>query len=90
MGSLHKGHISLIQKATANNTNVIVSIFINPTQFDEKQDFQNHNLLLLFFLDINHLFRVYILIYWGNSVIVVGRFVNFLDNFGDLDFHQIV
>ena len=42
MGSLHKGHISLIQKATANNTNVIVSIFINPTQFDEKQDLQNY------------------------------------------------
>ena len=42
MGSLHKGHISLIEKATANNTNVIVSIFINPTQFNEKQDFQNY------------------------------------------------
>ena len=42
MGSLHRGHISLIEKATANNTNVIVSIFINPTQFDEQQDLQNY------------------------------------------------
>ena len=42
MGSLHRGHLSLIEKATANNTNVIVSIFINPTQFDEQQDLQNY------------------------------------------------
>ena len=42
MGSLHRGHISLIEKATANNTNVIVSIFINPTQFDENQDLRNY------------------------------------------------
>ena len=42
MGSLHRGHLSLIEKATANNTNVIVSIFINPTQFDKNQDLRNY------------------------------------------------
>mgnify|MGYP002053210915 CR=1 FL=1 len=42
MGSLHKGHISLIKKSLKECKNTIVSIFINPTQFNSKKDYKNY------------------------------------------------
>ena len=38
MGALHKGHSSLIEKSVSENQVVVVSIFVNPTQFDQPQD----------------------------------------------------
>ena len=42
MGSLHKGHISLIKKSLRESNKTIVSIFINPTQFNNTIDFKNY------------------------------------------------
>ena len=42
MGSLHEGHISLIKKSKTKSKNTIVSIFVNPDQFNNKKDFRNY------------------------------------------------
>ena len=42
MGSLHKGHISLIKKSQKESNKTIVSIFVNPTQFNNRNDYKNY------------------------------------------------
>lgn len=42
MGYLHEGHQSLIQKAHAENDEVVVSVFVNPTQFSVNEDLSSY------------------------------------------------
>jgi pantoate--beta-alanine ligase len=42
MGALHEGHLSLIKRAKAENEVVVMSLFVNPLQFDRQDDYQNY------------------------------------------------
>ena len=42
MGALHAGHLALLQRARAESQRVVLSIFVNPTQFDDPNDLANY------------------------------------------------
>ena len=62
MGGLHKGHLSLIKKSKTFKGKTLVSIFVNPKQFNEKKDFYCYprdlkkDLIILKRLDVDFLY----------------------------------
>ncbi|MFT6996690.1 MAG: pantoate--beta-alanine ligase [Cryomorphaceae bacterium] len=62
MGALHKGHLSLIEKSSSENDITVVSIFVNPTQFNDSKDFDRypreveHDLELLKSVEVDYIF----------------------------------
>ena len=62
MGSLHKGHSSLIEKSKRECNKTIVSIFVNPNQFNNKKDYKKYprnikkDLLILKKLKVNFVY----------------------------------
>jgi pantoate--beta-alanine ligase len=74
MGGIHDGHISLIKKSKKECKKTIVSIFVNPTQFNNKKDFNDYpknkmkdlsilkknNINYVFIPKINHIYKKYV------------------------------
>ncbi len=62
MGGIHKGHISLIKRSQKKCKRTLVSIFVNPTQFNDKADFKkyprnvNNDIMILKKLKVDYLF----------------------------------
>ena len=42
MGALHKGHLSLVKRCVSDNDVCVVSVFVNPTQFNDKHDLETY------------------------------------------------
>lgn len=42
MGALHEGHASLVRRSVSENGVTVVSVFVNPTQFNDKKDLKNY------------------------------------------------
>ena len=42
MGALHEGHISLVERARKECAKCVVSVFVNPTQFNDKNDLKHY------------------------------------------------
>lgn len=42
MGALHEGHASLVRRSVKDNAVTVVSVFVNPTQFNDKNDLKNY------------------------------------------------
>ena len=62
MGALHEGHASLVERSVAENEVTVVSVFVNPTQFNDKGDLERYprtldaDCVLLERLGVNYVF----------------------------------
>lgn len=87
MGALHNGHISLVNKAMSQNEIVVVSIFVNPTQFDNEEDLVNYPRTLEDDIALLETIRgANIVVYAPSAVDIYGDYiVSEIFNYGGLE-----
>lgn len=75
MGALHDGHLSLIRKGLEENDRMVVSIFVNPTQFDNTSDLEKYPRSIESDLELLQTFSKDVIVYapaaddiYGNSI----------------------
>ena len=90
MGALHKGHLELVKKALEENDKVVVSIFVNPTQFDNENDLKKYPRTLNNDVDLlKTLSKTNILVYAPTvNDIYEGKTVSESFNFDGLEFEM--
>jgi pantoate--beta-alanine ligase len=90
MGALHAGHLSLVKAALAENTLVVVSIFVNPTQFDNPNDLNTYPRTLIEDVQLlETLSKTMILVYAPTVEDVYGSQMNAEKfDFGGLEFQM--
>ena len=89
MGGLHKGHLSLVERAFEENDYVVISIYINPTQFNNLSDFKNYPQNQKKDISLLKPFRKKIIVYIPeNKEIYPNGIKSNSYNFGSLDQHM--
>jgi pantoate--beta-alanine ligase len=89
MGALHEGHLSLVMKALEENDIAVVSIFVNPTQFDKTKDLEKYPRTLDADAALLNTLKGNVLIYAPQPTDVYGaKVVSKKYNFGGLE-HQM-
>tara|TARA_B100001057_G_scaffold488784_1_gene573803 strand:+ start:71 stop:922 length:852 start_codon:yes stop_codon:yes gene_type:complete len=87
MGALHQGHLSLVNRALKENDYVIISIYVNPTQFDNKSDLVKYPKTIDQDIDVlNKLeFQNLILFIPSDTEIYSGNFIKDKYDFNGID-----
>lgn len=86
MGALHNGHLSLIQKSVTQNTKTVVSIFVNPTQFNNVEDLEKYPRTLERDLEIIATLSTEVIIYAPSVIdIYENETVSQTFNFGGIE-----
>jgi len=89
MGALHEGHLSLVRKALNENDRVVVSIFVNPTQFDHDSDLEKYPRTLQNDLDLLKPLNGRILVYVPEISDIYPKKVEALHfNYGGIEFEM--
>lgn len=76
MGALHEGHLSLIAKGLEENAKMVVSIFVNPTQFDNSSDLKKYPRTLEHDLELLRSFSEDIVVYAPTIEDIYGEFIS--------------